>query len=214
MPAARPLRAPKPARSYHHGNLRAALIEAGLKLIEEKGVRALTLREIGNRLNVSRMAPYRHFSDKSELLAAICEAGFSQFADALEQARDTAEPNFASRLQAMGVAYVRFASEHKAHFEAMFGPGADATVKSARKGESGQRAFRILEETLREGQMFGEVRSGDSVQLARIAWSLVHGISMLELEPFNAGAEPEFTVLASKVLIAGLRPGIKPHDKH
>jgi AcrR family transcriptional regulator len=51
--------------TYHHGNLRAALIQGGLELIEEKGVRALTLREIGDRLGVSRSAPYRHFTDKT-----------------------------------------------------------------------------------------------------------------------------------------------------
>src|SRR5215510_8355564 len=111
----------KPAEQYHHGNLRAALIDAGLKLITRKGVRALTLREIGARVGVSRMAAYRHFSDKADLLAAIREAGFAQFADALEQARSKAAKTFSSRLKAMALAYVRFAAEHPAHFEVMFG---------------------------------------------------------------------------------------------
>src|SRR5215475_15048970 len=106
-------------RPYHHGNLRQALIDAGLKLIEKKGVRALTLREIGTRVGVSRMAAYRHFSDKADLLAAIREAGFAQFADALEQARSKGK-TFPARLKAMALAYVRFASEHPAHFEVMF----------------------------------------------------------------------------------------------
>src|ERR1700719_1041429 len=100
---------------YHHGNLRAALIETGLKLIEEKGVKALTLREIGSRAGVSRMAAYRHFADKADLLGAISEAGFSQFADALEKARHEAPADTASRLDAMGLAYVRFAAEHPAY---------------------------------------------------------------------------------------------------
>src|SRR4051794_8355635 len=99
-----------PPRPYHHGNLRAALIESGLDLIEEAGVRSLTLREIGARVGVSRTAAYRHFADKSELLAAISEAGFTQFADALEAARREAPQNFASRMSAMAVAYVRFAA--------------------------------------------------------------------------------------------------------
>src|SRR5271155_3797955 len=83
---------------YHHGNLRAALIDAGLKLIEEKGVRALTLREIGTRVGVSRMAAYRHFSDKAGLLNAISEVGFTQFADALEEACGAANADAFSRL--------------------------------------------------------------------------------------------------------------------
>src|SRR5277367_1200570 len=102
--------------AYHHGNLRAALIEASLKLIEEKGVRALTLREIGIRVGVSRMAAYRHFHDKADLLAAIREVGFSQFADALEGARQSVtDPG--ARLEAMALAYVRFAAEHRVHYE-------------------------------------------------------------------------------------------------
>src|SRR6266704_6644889 len=104
-------------RPYHHGNLPAALIEAGLKLIEKKGVRALTLREIGARVGVSRMAAYRHFADKSDLLAAIREAGFAQFADALDLARSKAGKSFASHLKAMALTYVRFAARHPAYYE-------------------------------------------------------------------------------------------------
>src|SRR3954469_25220545 len=77
-------------RGYHHGNLRSALIEAGLELIQEKGAAALTLREIGARAGVSRMAAYRHFANKEDLLGAISEAGFQQFAAALTEAREKA----------------------------------------------------------------------------------------------------------------------------
>src|ERR1035438_9484489 len=105
----------KVERHYHHGNLRAALIEEGLQLIEEKGTRALTLRELGERAGVSRMAPYRHFKNKADLLGAISEAGFTQFADALESARNSAAGTFLSRLTAMAQAYVRFAMEHPAY---------------------------------------------------------------------------------------------------
>jgi AcrR family transcriptional regulator len=157
------------------------------------------------------MAPYRHFADKAELLAAICEAGFSQFAGALERARQNASPDFASRMNAMAVAYVRFASEHRAHFEVMFGAGAESAVKSARESLSGRRAFEILEKTIREGQETGDVRSGDSAQLARIAWALVHGISMLELETQakKRGTKAEFTLFASTILLTGLRPATR-----
>src|SRR5882724_331118 len=109
-------------RSYHHGNLRAALIETGLELIAEQGVRALTLRELGKRARVSRMAAYRHFRDRAELLGAVQNAGFEQFADALERARLTAGDGFTARMQALSLAYVRFAREHPAYFEVMFGP--------------------------------------------------------------------------------------------
>jgi len=185
---------PKKRRSYHHGNLRASLIEVGLRLIEEKGVRAFTLRELGDRAGVSRMAAYRHFKNKADLLGAISEAGFTQFADALEAARNGASDSFAARLAAMAQAYVRFATEHAAYFEVMF-----SRVDGA-AGEAGERAFGILEETIRQGQESGEVRAGDSVMLARMAWAQVHGISMLRLE---GGAS--FVEFSSEVLLTGLR---------
>src|SRR5687767_10141651 len=117
-----PVRIQKKARGqYHHGNLRSSLIEAGLKLIARKGVQSLTLREIGVQLGVSRMAAYRHFSNKADLLAAISEAGFTLFADALDDARRGAGRECASQLRAMAVAYVRFAGAYPAYYEVMFG---------------------------------------------------------------------------------------------
>jgi AcrR family transcriptional regulator len=196
---------PRPA-PYHHGNLRAALIDAGLKLIEEKGVRALTLREIGTRVGVSRMAAYRHFADKADLLAAICDVGFAQFADALEEAWHGARPDFRSRILAMALAYVRFAGEHRAHYEVMFGPSRHPREPAPPGNENGKRAFGILERTIREGQEAGEVRDGNPMMLARMVWALVHGISMLGLEPdlSPAGAGTKFVTFCSEMLQTGL----------
>lgn len=193
----------KKRQSYHHGNLPAALIEAGLKLIEKKGVRALTLREIGARVGVSRMAAYRHFSDKADLLAAIREAGFAQFADALEQARSKGK-TFPARLKAMALAYVRFASEHPAHFEVMF----SWSPQQPSPSPAGASAFGILEQTIREGQQSGDVRAGDSVQLARLVWAQVHGVSVLRLAPnlTPKSAGTRFVEFCSEILKIGLAP--------
>ena len=79
----------KHPRAYHHGNLRATLIDLGLKLIEEKGIPGLTLRDMGARAGVSRTAAYRHFASKAELLDAICDLGFTQFADARRSTAST-----------------------------------------------------------------------------------------------------------------------------
>jgi AcrR family transcriptional regulator len=189
-------------RGYHHGNLRAALIEAGLKLIEEKGVPALTLREIGTRLGVSRMAAYRHFASKADLLSAISEAGFSRFAGALEEARSKARGNSAARLLAMALAYVRFAAEHRAYYEVMF-----ALPPESRPGSgSAERAFGVLEEATRQGQEAGEIREGNPVLLARLLWAVVHGISTLGLaaDLSRRGKGTQFVKFCSKVLQTGL----------
>jgi AcrR family transcriptional regulator len=190
-------------RPYHHGNLPAALIEEGLKLIQKKGVRALTLREIGSRVGVSRMAAYRHFADKAALLAAIREAGFAQFADALEQARAKSGKTFSSCLKAMAVAYVRFAAEHPAHFEVMF---SWTPHQPAPPSPAGARAFGILEQTIREGQQSGDVRPGDSTVLARLVWAEVHGVSMLRLAPDLSpkGAGTRFVEFCAEILQIGL----------
>jgi AcrR family transcriptional regulator len=193
---------------YHHGDLRSALIEGGLKLIAQKGVRALTLREIGSRLGVSRMAAYRHFSDKADLLAAIREAGFTLFSDVLEAARQKAGKTCASRLKAMAFAYVRFAATHPAYYEVMFSWNIDGSSPNGKPSPAGARAFGILEETIRQGQATGEVRSGDSVLLARLVWAQVHGISMLRLatDLTPRGDGTKFVEFSSEVLESGLRP--------
>jgi len=190
-------------RSYHHENLRAKLIETGLKLIADKGVGALTLREIGARAGVSRSAPYRHFHDKADLLAAITEAGFERFADALERARAGAGDDFAARLEALGLAYVRFAAEHREHFTVMFGP-----VEAPRPTPAGERAFGILVGTIIDGQMRGEVREGDAVQLARLVWSMVHGLSQLRLarDLSENGAGTALVRMSTQILTDGLLP--------
>lgn len=200
--------APANPRKYHHGKLREALIEAGLALIAEKGVRALTLREIGARAGVSRMAAYRHFKNKEDLLLAISEAGFVRFGDELENARRTAPANFADRITAMGLAYVEFASQHRAHYEVMFLSLDDSGEPLGSGGEAALRAFAILEETVRDGQAAGEVGTGDSAAIASLVWSSIHGISMLRLASTNSAHSlgPDFVRFSSQVLSKGLKP--------
>lgn len=165
------------AVKYHHGNLREVLVAEGVKLIEEKGVNGLTLRDIGLRAGVSRTAPYRHFADKAELLYAISEAGFTEFADALEAARDNnAKERFGVRLEAMGNAYLKFAAERRAYYQVMFG---DEAVQG---GPAADRAFGVLEGMIRSGQASGDIRPGDSGMMAKVVWALVHGLATLRLD--------------------------------
>jgi AcrR family transcriptional regulator len=182
--------------NYHHGHLRAALIQCGLELIEEKGIRALTLREIGKRLRVSRTAAYAHFKDKAALLAAIREAGFIEFGKILESAK-TSATGFAAQMDAMGIAYFRFAKEHPAQFEVMFNSLLEAGGGAAAESS---RGFTLLTETIREGQQRGEVRPGEPVLLARVIWALVHGASMLQRD----SAELQFIRFCNEVLRSGL----------
>jgi AcrR family transcriptional regulator len=196
----------KVKRSYHHGNLRAVLIEAGLALIAEKGVRALTLREIGAKVGVSRMAAYRHFADKAQLLSAIRAAGFERFVEALEGGRSVSMKDVKMRLSGMGVAYVSFARQHPAYFEVMFSMPPEGQPEEACAAE--KRAFQILEETVIEGQTKGFLRQGDARLMAHALWSLVHGMSALKLDQLASaeGVDPDqFVIACSHLLLIGLQ---------
>jgi AcrR family transcriptional regulator len=188
----------KPKTKYHHGNLRAALIQCGLELIERKGIHAVTLREIGKQLGVSRSAPYRHFRDKAAFLSAIGEAGFVEFGNVMEACRKDAGRGFAGQMDAMALAYARFAHEHRAQFEVMFA----ALVESGATEIGGGRNLKILEEIIREAQQTGEVRQGDPALLARVVWALVHGASMLRMG--GDCEEPSFIRFGTEALRSGL----------
>ena len=198
------------AENYHHGNLRAVLIEEGVKLVEESGVNALTLREIGERAGVSRTAPYRHFGEKADLLAAISEAGFREFSNTLEGARDAAEGGFAERLDAMGMAYVRFAGEHRAYYEVMFGAGCRSD--RAPGGPEARRAFGVIEGLIREGQASGEVRGGNSRDMARVVWAATHGVAVLRLE--TDFREQGAGTMLMRMLGEVLRVGLVAFERH
>ncbi|MBV8830981.1 MAG: TetR/AcrR family transcriptional regulator [Acidobacteriaceae bacterium] len=190
-------------RAYHHGNLREALIEESVELIREEGVRALTLREIGRRLHVSRTAPYRHFIDKAALLSAISKAGFTKFAEVLEQARNSAGPDFANRLDAMARAYVRFAAENPGSFEVMFGAGSEPQYLDETASVEAKRAFEVLHSEIRQGQDTGMVGPGDSLAYARLVWAMVHGLATLRMFDDTA-----FTDFCSRALRRGLSPAL------
>jgi AcrR family transcriptional regulator len=193
------VRSGKPKTRYHHGNLRAAPIECGLELIQRKGIHAVTMGQIGKRLGVSRSAAYRHFKDKAALLFAISEAGFIEFGNVVEAARKEAGDGFAEQMDGMALAYARFADEHCAQFEVMFGallePGGAAEA-------GGGRNLRILEEAIRKAQQTGEVREGDPALLARVVWTLVHGASMLRRD--GDSAEPSVIRFSTEALRSGL----------
>src|SRR5882724_8394312 len=107
-------------RPYHHGNLRTALLAAAEVTVRERGVQELSLRELAREVGVSHGAPRRHFPDRQALLDALAEAGFGRLGAELRSAADGAGEEFEARLQAIAVAYVRFATRDAALLELMF----------------------------------------------------------------------------------------------
>src|ERR671912_1815682 len=110
-------RASNDARPYHHGDLPRVLLEAAVEAIDEVGPAAVSMRDLARRAGVSHAAPAHHFGDKAGLLTALAAQGYDLLADALDAARERT-----GSLLEIGVAYVRFAVDHRAHFDVMFRP--------------------------------------------------------------------------------------------
>jgi AcrR family transcriptional regulator len=174
---ARPRR--KPRDRYHHGDLRRALLDEALRTIQQDGVEALTLRTIGGKLGVSRTALYRHFADKRALLSAVATEGFRMLRERLVEAWSSGG---VPGLNAMGVAYIRFAMGNPSHYRVMFGGFVDYAPPDEELTREANAAFQALVDALRALQGDGVVRKDDPLQLARFVWATVHGVSMLVID--------------------------------
>jgi len=177
--ATKPVR--KPRRSYHHGNLRRALLDEALATIRNEGVEGVTLREIGARLGVSRTALYRHFADKRALLAAVATEGFRSLRQQLTAAWEESGRGQAA-FQSMGVAYVRFAVISPSHYRVMFGGFVTATTREPGLAAEAAGAFQALVDALAALQRDRAVRADDILLMARFVWAVVHGIAMLAID--------------------------------
>jgi AcrR family transcriptional regulator len=193
-------------RSYHHGNLRAVLLKAGVALIGEVGPQAFTIREVARRAGVSHNAPYRHFRDKEELLAAIAADGFERLT-LLMKKWSFAGATAADRLRLCGCGYVDFALRWPQHCLVMFDLPSLSRGLSGHE-EIGENAFQTLLGFITEAQNEGALPEGDPYPLALMAWSLVHGIAKLAISgklPYAPAQVLDFTECASKAFVSGMR---------
>lgn len=161
-----------PARAYHHGDLRTALVEAGLTALETTAIGDLSLRQLARDVGVSATAVYRHFPDKQALLGALAQAGLDQLGQAQQAAAaaTSADDMFA----ATGRAYVRWALDHPALFRLVFG-------QCHRVGEAvfGENTAAHL---LRSQVASYSAADADTQRLMIQAWAVVHGLAMLMLD--------------------------------
>jgi AcrR family transcriptional regulator len=166
-------------QTYHHGDLKRALTSAALSLVAEKGPKGFTLTEAARRAGVSAAAPYRHFADKAELLAAVAEQGFRDLhADLAAAADRTSDPR--ERVIELGRGYVRWAVAHPDHYQVMFGAG-PLKEEQSDLAAAGLQAFGDLLDAITKCQEAGIVRDQDPREIAGPLWSLVHGIASLAI---------------------------------
>lgn len=168
-------------KTYHHGDLKRSLMDVALQDIRKHGVDSLNLRKLATLAGVSSGAPYHHFASREDLLVALATEGFELLAAALLHSRDGAANTAAARLQALGMAYIRFALTHTGHFKVMF-RGELQGVSGSRLTAEGERAFGLLSEAVVQCQAAGVAPAGDPSPLVLHAWASVHGLACLMVE--------------------------------
>ena len=172
---------------YHHGNLRAALLESAFDILVESGVEGLSLRGVARRAGVSPGAPYNHFKDKQAILSELAQSRRSQAAHAFVSAMEREETPHA-KLRALGATYVGYALEHKEEFNLMF----DGSLGSyARGAPTHVPLLDLFREVI--GAADSRLSKTELDTAAITAWSLIHGLAQLLISgPLQElGRDPE-----------------------
>ena len=171
-------------RGYHHGNLRQALVDAAIVLIEEKGPTGFTLTEAAKAAGVTPAAVYRHFAGREDLIAEAARQGFEVFADLMEHAYAKGQPSALAALEATGRAYLAFARRFPGHYVAMFESGISIN-RDPQLAMVANRGLGTLEKAA--GAVMAvlppEKRPPSRMVSAHI-WALAHGV----VELFGRGA--------------------------
>ncbi len=172
---------------------------------------ALTLRGVGTQLGVSRTALYRHFEDKSALLARVAFEGFRGLREALEEAAGNARTSGTDTLEEMAAAYVGFAVANGPHYRTMFGRRLEGWGCDPNLISEANATFAVLVDAITEQQAHGRIAQGDPMQFAQVIWPVVHGIASLGLDgqlSQKQAANDDLPALA-KFAWRSLRDGIK-----
>jgi AcrR family transcriptional regulator len=177
--------------TYHHGDLRAALLRAAMGLLEESGETALSLRAVARRAGVSPAAPYRHYADREALVSAVAAVGYRELAERLAGAHPS--PSTPDELASVATAYVQFALERPALFRIMFGEPCDRDNDERVAATAAVSGYvrAIVERAFPQA---------DAEALATAIWALVHGLASLYLDGKLDAATP--TVVAERVTAA------------
>ena len=168
-------------QSYHHGNLKQALLETALEHLRLYGPDKISLRALARDVGVSQTAPYRHFEDKTALLAALAAEGFRRLNKASGLVINS-ENSAAKTLQMSGKAYIHFALDNPELYRLMFGPVLSPDGDFPELEEAGGQAFGVIISIVQRGIERGEFVNKDPLLVANSTWAMVHGIASLMLD--------------------------------
>lgn len=171
----------KSKKSYFHGNLRDAIIKTSLRLVEKNGVENLSIREVAKAVGVTHQAPYRHFKDRDDLLAALAQEGFEklslEMAPAVAGAGDPLE-----KIIRIGECYLEWAYKNPEHFRLMFNraiPNYDKSTGLRAASAKSLEGFLLI---VAENQNAGIIKSKDTRAVARQVWAAMHGAAILFID--------------------------------
>ena len=172
-----------PRKSYHHGNLRQALLEAALQLAVERGPEQVTVREAARRVGVSPAAPFRHFPDREALMTALAEEAMGQFQQAIaEQMHACQDGSPLQRLLALGKAFLDWTRRHPVHFQ-ILSTRHLIDFNASPKLVAGHCEARLLSETLlQQAQEQQLIESGDTALLALMSRALIYGLARMQVD--------------------------------
>jgi AcrR family transcriptional regulator len=171
-----------PDKNYHHGDLKNALIYAGVEILAKEGVAGLSLRKVAKCAGVSHSAPYSHFPDKQSLIAAISTEGFKQLYNELDAVISSHAGDPKRQLQEGAWAYVQFAINNTNTFKIMFSGVLEKEREYPAFVEISHKSFERVADVVRASQDIGILRSTPPETMAVAVWGQVHGIISLMLE--------------------------------
>ncbi|MCP4465900.1 MAG: TetR/AcrR family transcriptional regulator [Halioglobus sp.] len=170
-------------KNYHHGNLRAELLEAAINQLRNAEIEELSLRALARDLGVSQTAPYRHFSDKGELLAAMAVRGYRDLLTALQRSGETCNSLPDEQLIAFAHAYVNYAAANPQLFKLIFGPATQPAEKYPELRAASRDTLRLVQDILQQGIDAGVFQQGENAAyLANAGWSGIHGLATLLID--------------------------------
>ncbi|MEV0093874.1 TetR/AcrR family transcriptional regulator [Streptomyces sp. NPDC050738] len=199
-------------RPYHHGSLRASLLDAAERGLREHGAEHLSLRDLAKEIGVSHAAPRRHFADRQALLDALAEAGFVRLGAAIRQAltEGGSEREFPSRVRDAVSAFARFATENAALYGLM--NSSKHRLGATRVTQAAATAFGQVVDLIEEGQRHGVLQQGDPEEVGIILYATVQGItSMVNSGMIDATRLDGLVDTAVTQFLRGARPEPSEH---
>ncbi|MCV2402516.1 TetR/AcrR family transcriptional regulator [Marinomonas sp. C2222] len=183
--------------SYHHGNLRDTLLSKSIEILNDKGLKGLSVRAVAKLAGVSEAAPYSHFKNKDKLLEAIAIEGYEKLRQSLDEMTELTRFEMIERL---AIGYVSFALENVQLFRLMFGRELAELTVSERHREASAMCYEPL--SLEVSKLLDNKQSGLTVEAATTStWSIVHGLSILLIDgkvPFPTDRQEQQHFIANR----------------